>query len=128
MAEGWEVTNRGRIYTFSLRKGWPSHAGNEFTAADVKWAFDRSFALHGITSFHNTLSTIERPEDVKVLDKYTVRIELAEPGPDLLLTLSTFWRVIADSKASEEPRDLRRSLGEALAEEPRRGLRPVQAR
>jgi len=92
MAEGWEVTNGGRAYTFSLRKGWPSHAGNEFTAADVKWAFDRSFALHGITSFYNTLSTIERPEDVKVLDKYTVRIELAEPGPDLLLTLSTFWR------------------------------------
>src|SRR3981081_3253270 len=82
MAESWEVTNGGRTYTFSLRKGWPSHAGNEFTAADVKGTFDRSFALHGITSFYNTLSTIERPEDVTVLDKHTVRIELAEPGPD----------------------------------------------
>ncbi|MDX6418754.1 MAG: peptide/nickel transport system substrate-binding protein [Trebonia sp.] len=101
MAEGWEVTNGGRTYTFSLRKGWPSHAGNEFTAADVKWTFDRSFALHGITSFYNALSTIERPEDVKVLDKHTVRIELAEPGPDLLLTMSTFWRVIADSKLAK---------------------------
>jgi peptide/nickel transport system substrate-binding protein len=101
MAEGWEVSNGGRTYTFSLRQGWPSHAGNEFTAADVKWTFDRSFALHGITSFYNTLSTIERPEDVKVLDKYTVRIELAEPGPDLLLTMSTFWRVIADSKLAK---------------------------
>ncbi|MDQ1514833.1 MAG: peptide/nickel transport system substrate-binding protein, partial [Actinomycetota bacterium] len=49
MAESWEVTNAGRTYTFSLRKGWPSHAGNEFTAADVKWTFDRSFALQGIT-------------------------------------------------------------------------------
>ena len=58
MAEGWEVTNGGRTYTFSLRKGWPSHAGNEFTAADVKWTFERSFALHGITSFYNSLSTI----------------------------------------------------------------------
>lgn len=101
MAEGWEVINGGRTYTFSLRRGWPSHAGNELTAADVKWAFDRSFALHGITSFYNTLSTIERPEDVKVLDKHTVRIELAQPGPDLLLTLSTFWRVIADSKLAK---------------------------
>jgi peptide/nickel transport system substrate-binding protein len=101
MAEGWEVTNGGRTYTFSLRKGWPSHAGNEFTAADVKWTFDRSFALHGITSYYNTLSTIERPEDVKVLDRYTVRIDLAEPGPDLLLTLSTFWRVMADSKLAK---------------------------
>jgi peptide/nickel transport system substrate-binding protein len=35
---------------------------------------------------------------VKVLDKHTIRIELAEPGPDLLLTMSTFWRAIVDSK------------------------------
>jgi peptide/nickel transport system substrate-binding protein len=98
MAEGWEVTNGGTTYTFSLRKGWPSHAGNEFTAADVRWTFERSFALQGITSFYNMLAMIAGPQDVKVLDKYTVRIDLAEPGPDLLLTMSTFWRVIVDSK------------------------------
>ncbi|MEA2198304.1 MAG: peptide/nickel transport system substrate-binding protein [Solirubrobacteraceae bacterium] len=101
MAEGWEATNGGRTYTFSLRKGWPSHAGNEFTATDMKWTFERSFALQGITSFYNSLSRIERPEDVKVLDKYTVRIELAEPGPDLLLTMSTFWRAMVDSKLAK---------------------------
>jgi peptide/nickel transport system substrate-binding protein len=101
MAEGWEVSNGGRTYTFSLRKDWPSHAGNEFTAADVKWTFERSFAVHGITSFYNTLATIERPEDVKVLDRYTIRIELAEPGPDLLLTMSEFWRAMVDSKLAK---------------------------
>jgi peptide/nickel transport system substrate-binding protein len=101
MAEGWEVANGGRTYTFSLRRGWPSHAGNEFTAADVKWTFDRSFALHGITSFYNELAKIERPQDVKVLDRYTVRIELGEPGPDLLLTMSEFWRAIVDSKLAQ---------------------------
>jgi peptide/nickel transport system substrate-binding protein len=101
MAEGWEVTNGGRTYTFSLRKGWPSHAGNEFTAADVKWTFERSFALHGITSFYNTLARIKGPGDVKVLDRYTVRIELAEPGPSLLLTNSEFWRAIVDSKLAK---------------------------
>lgn len=101
MAEGWEVTNGGKTYTFSLRKNWPSHAGNEFTAADVKWTFERSFAVHGITSFYNSLARIERPEDVKVLDPYTVRIELAEPGPDLLLTMSEFWRAMVDSKLAK---------------------------
>jgi peptide/nickel transport system substrate-binding protein len=101
MAEGWEVSNGGRTYTFSLRKDWPSHAGNEFTAADVKWTFERSFGVRGITSFYNSLATIKRPEDVKVLSKYTVRIELAEPGPDLLLTMSTFWRAVVDSKLAK---------------------------
>jgi peptide/nickel transport system substrate-binding protein len=101
MAESWEITNGGRTYTFSLRKGWPSHAGNEFTAADVKWTFDRSFALHGISSYYNELAKIERPDDVKVLDRYTVRIELGEPGPDLLLTMSEFWRAIVDSKLAQ---------------------------
>jgi peptide/nickel transport system substrate-binding protein len=101
MAEGWEVTNGGKTYTFSLRRGWPSHAGNEFTAADVKWSSDRGFALRGITSFYNSLARIDRPQDVKVLDKYTVRFELAEPGPDLLLTMSTFWRVMVDSELAK---------------------------
>ncbi|MEA2130450.1 MAG: peptide/nickel transport system substrate-binding protein [Solirubrobacteraceae bacterium] len=101
MAEGWEVTNGGRTYTFSLRKDWPSHAGNEFTAADVKWTFERSFALGGITSFYNSLAKIERPDDVKVVGKHAVRIDLAEPGPDLLLTMSTFWRAIVDSKLAK---------------------------
>jgi peptide/nickel transport system substrate-binding protein len=67
----------------------------------VKWTFDRSFALHGITSFYNELAKIERPEDVRVLDRYTVRIELGEPGPDLLLTMSEFWRAIVDSKLAQ---------------------------
>jgi peptide/nickel transport system substrate-binding protein len=102
MAEGWEVTNGGRTYTFSLRRGWPSHAGNEFTAADVKWTFERSFGVHGITSFYNTLARIKGPEDVKVLDRYTVRIELAQPGPpNLLLPMSNFWRAIVDSKLAK---------------------------
>jgi peptide/nickel transport system substrate-binding protein len=48
-----------------------------------------------------TCSASERPQDVKVVDKYTVRIELAEPGPDLLLTMSTFWRAIVDSKLAK---------------------------
>jgi peptide/nickel transport system substrate-binding protein len=75
----------------------------------VKWTFERSFGINGITSFYNGLSTIRGPEDVKVLDPHTVRIELAEPGPDLLLTMSTFWRVIVDSQlakshaSSEDP-------------------------
>jgi peptide/nickel transport system substrate-binding protein len=101
MAEGWEVTSGGTTYTFSLRRGWPSHAGNELTAEDVKWTFDRSFALRGITSFYNRLATISRPEDVKAVDRYTVRIDLAEPGPDLLLTMSTFWRAIVDSELAK---------------------------
>jgi peptide/nickel transport system substrate-binding protein len=38
---------------------------------------------------------------VKVLGRYVVRIELAEPGPDLLLTMSTFWRAIVDSRVAK---------------------------
>ena len=110
MAEGWEVTNGGRAYTFSLRRGWPSHAGNEFTAADVKWAFDRSFALHGITSFYNTLSTIERPEDVKVLDKYTVRIHLKTPNVMFPQNLAEVVTVIFPREVLEEDGDLKKRM------------------
>jgi peptide/nickel transport system substrate-binding protein len=97
MAEGWDVSKDGTTYTFHLRKGWPSHAGNEFTAADVKWSVERSFAVKGIGAFFNTIQNLPSPDAVKVLDKYTVQYTLSSPTPDFLLELSAFWRSITDS-------------------------------
>lgn len=102
MAEDWDISKDGKTYTFQLRKGWPSHAGNEFTANDVKWTIDRSFAAKGIGTFFNGISNMRRPQAVKVLNKYTVQFRLSAPTPDLLLTLSTFWRGMVDSTEAKK--------------------------
>jgi ABC-type transport system substrate-binding protein len=40
-AENWEIQDGGRTYIFHLRKGITFHDGNELTAEDVKWNWER---------------------------------------------------------------------------------------
>src|SRR5919106_1819585 len=40
LAESWEVSKDGKLYTFRLRKGVKFHNGKELTAEDIKFAVD----------------------------------------------------------------------------------------
>jgi peptide/nickel transport system substrate-binding protein len=102
MAESWDVSDDGLTYTFNLRQGWMSHYGNEFTADDVVWWVERSFELEAIGAFFNTIGRLESPDDVIAIDDHTVEFNLAGPGRDFPLTLSTFWRQIPDSTEAQE--------------------------
>ena len=51
LAESWEVSDGGRVFTFKLRDGVKFHSGNPLTAADVKWSWDRAMGLKGNPSF-----------------------------------------------------------------------------
>ncbi|MET0885050.1 MAG: ABC transporter substrate-binding protein [Mycetocola sp.] len=44
LAESYEVSEDGLVYTFKLREGVLSQQGNELTADDVIWSFERKFA------------------------------------------------------------------------------------
>jgi peptide/nickel transport system substrate-binding protein len=41
LAEKWQVSQDGTVWTFSLRKGVKFHDGTPFDAAAVVWNFDR---------------------------------------------------------------------------------------
>lgn len=72
LAESWEVSEDGKTVTFHLRKGVMSAYGNELTAEDVKWKWDRGFALKGIGAFYYPILKMTDNTGVKVIDKYTV--------------------------------------------------------
>jgi peptide/nickel transport system substrate-binding protein len=97
LAESWDVSDDGKTYTFHLRKGWKSHYGHEFTAADVKWWVERSFALKAIGKFFLDVGDIASPDSVEVVDDHTVRFHLSAPTRNFPLSLSTFWRQIPDA-------------------------------
>jgi peptide/nickel transport system substrate-binding protein len=89
LAEGWEVSKDGKLYTIRLRKGVKFHNGQEMTAEDAKFAIDYSMnEKNGARGFAE-LSIVDRAE---ARDKYTLNT-LKRPRPDLntpLARIETF--------------------------------------
>ncbi len=117
LAEGWEQD--GLEWTFRLKQGLFSSAGNELTAEDVVWTFERAkrgiadaaFACGAFLAFVGSVFTadiygenpnVELEGEVEAIDKYTVKITQFEvnevwPGP-----LAVFCLLILDSTAAKE--------------------------
>src|SRR6202521_1698631 len=82
LAAGHTVSDGGRQYTITLRKGVRFHNGKEMTAADVVPSLNRwgKIATPGKPIWKNV-------EAVETKDAYTVVIHLKEPSGSLLFGL-----------------------------------------
>lgn len=97
LAESWSIDPAGKWAEFKLRQGVKSAFGNELTAEDVKWTWDRKFALGAIGGFFTKLLGMSGPDNVKVVDKYTIRFELPTPSPLLLKLQLNLYNNIYDA-------------------------------
>ena len=95
LAEKWTVSNDGKVYTFSLRKGVRFHNkppvnGRELVAEDVKYSLERFMARSGFKERFEPVQAID------VVDKHTVRITLKEPYAPFLNHLAnpTFCAIL----------------------------------
>jgi peptide/nickel transport system substrate-binding protein len=102
LAESWEIDPNGKWARFKLREGVKSNWGNELTAADVKWTWDRKFGLGALGAFYTAAVGLKRPEDVKVEDKYVVSFNLDDPNPLLLKIQVNLYNPIYDSAKCKE--------------------------
>src|SRR5512143_729953 len=76
LAESYDVSKDGLVYTMKLRKGVKFHDGTDFKADAVKANFDR------VTNPDNKLKRFALYSNIsktEVLDDYTARITLKEP-------------------------------------------------
>jgi peptide/nickel transport system substrate-binding protein len=82
LAASWTVAPDGLAYTFKLRSGVKFHNGAPFSAADVKFTFERGAAPESVNnlkkSLFATIKSIETP------DPQTVILHLAKPDYLLL--------------------------------------------
>ncbi len=100
LAERWEVSEDGLIYTFYLKKGVKFHDGTPFNAEAVRFNLDRITSPDlASQKARFMLGPYERTE---VVDKYTVRIVLSEPFAPLLGSLSQVYLGMASPTAVEE--------------------------
>ena len=84
LAEKWEVSSDGTVGRFTLREGVKSNWGNELTAEDVKWTWDRKLHLTGLGPFQTGVLGITKEEQIQVDGKYVISFHVPKPNPLLL--------------------------------------------
>jgi peptide/nickel transport system substrate-binding protein len=90
--------------TFHLRKGVKSEFGNDFTAADVKWSWDRTFALNTAGMWMMKSSSIPSADSIRAVEPYVLEVNLAGPNTVLLTEQATSLNnpVIYDSTEAKK--------------------------
>ncbi len=97
LATAWARTEDGKGWRFTLRRDVKFVSGNPLTAEDVKWTFDRIFAVKDQTAFY-----IGNIAGTTVVDPYTVEITLKAPNEPILDILAAPGFGILDRKTVME--------------------------
>jgi len=99
----YEISDDGQTYTFHLREGVVSQAGNPLTAEDVRWSIERKLEVAGgrlpqVADYFNSVDQVE------VIDDHTIAFHLDGVGNDnvFLPILTGQMGHIWDKKAMEE--------------------------
>ena len=74
LATGYEVSDDGLVYTFTLRDDVKWADGEDFTAADVVWTYETVFNTDNVL-----IGYLVNMEKVEAVDDYTVRVTLSKP-------------------------------------------------
>jgi len=88
LAEKWEVTPDGLIWTFYLRKNVLWHDGTPFTAKDVKFTVEAVLSSD-VNTFNRSLFLIDdKPVEVKIISPYICEFRLPKPFAPFLYNLT----------------------------------------
>ena len=98
LAERWERLDE-LSWKFYLRKGVKFHNGNPFTAADVKFSFER-LSNPDVSEFINTGKSIA---GVETMDDFTVVIKTKEPIPWFANNMHQVFIMDKESTESRDP-------------------------
>jgi len=77
LAESWEASADGKVYTFHLKKGVKWQDGKDFTADDVKFTYDSVRDDKWVSVFPVT-SEYQNIDDVSIIDPNTIKFTLKE--------------------------------------------------
>src|SRR5690554_5664203 len=76
LAESWEVSDDGLVWTLHLRRGVTFHDGTPFNAEAVKYNIERIIDPANAVQFAFLLNAVS---EVRVVDEYTVQLVTNEP-------------------------------------------------
>ena len=100
IAERWEISDDGTVYTFYLREEAKFHDGKYITASDFKWSIERAVSpdtaspvadtyLADIVGVNDALEGVtDKVSGVKVIDDLTLQITIDAPKAYFLAKLT----------------------------------------
>ncbi|WP_108662198.1 ABC transporter substrate-binding protein [Acuticoccus kandeliae] len=88
LAEGWDVSEDGKIYTFTLREGVTFHNGDPLTADAVVANIER--VKNNVTGGW-LASAMKLVENVEAPDARTIILTMSEPYAPLVNLMSELW-------------------------------------
>lgn len=97
LAESYNVSEDGKVWTFKLRKGITFHNGNPLTADDVVYSIERVIKMNQDPAW----MLADFVEKVEKVDDYTVKIYLKEPYAGFKYVLATPVAAIVDKETVE---------------------------
>jgi peptide/nickel transport system substrate-binding protein len=108
LAESWEISDDGLVYTFHLREGVTFHDGTSFDAEAVKANYD--YLLNPDVASPNS-GFLPDIESIDVVDEYSIQLTFSQPYGPMLTNLTNLALAIASPTARSE-------AGEAYREHP----------
>ncbi len=103
VAESWQISEDGKVYTFNLRKDAKWSNGDSVTAEDFRWSWWRAlqpelgnqyvfmyFPIRNAEKYFNQEITEFSDVGVKAIDDYTLQVELTNPTPYFLQLLDHY--------------------------------------
>lgn len=100
LAESWEISDDGLTVVINLRQGviFPM-TGNELTAEDLYYKFERAFGVQAGTAWLFGVVGIKAIEQVEITGPYQVTISLENPSPIFFNLLRDQDGGLVDSQA-----------------------------
>ncbi|MBK7451053.1 MAG: ABC transporter substrate-binding protein [Anaerolineales bacterium] len=110
LAETWEVSGGGTIYTFKIRENARFHNGREVTAQDVAFSWERAaspeLASDTVLTYladivgvrEKALGQAENISGVKVIDDKTLQVTIDAPKPYFLMKLTFPTSYVVDEE------------------------------
>jgi len=103
LAESWEISEDGLVYTFHLHQGVMFHNGREVTAEDVKFSLERLMDPETASPSASDLAAVST---IEAADEYTVVMTLSAPDAAHLSNLANASCLIFPPEVIEEYGDL----------------------
>ena len=98
LAERWEILDP-QTYKFYLKRGVKFHNGEEFTADDVVYSFQRALSSESV--YAKSKAKCIDPKGFEIIDKYTVIVKTLGPVGGWLESMKHPYATILNRKAVE---------------------------